>query len=135
MFWIYVNLVCARWLHFFTKKQLLNDYDYEYEYDYSKALKRIWFLLHLKSSCLSRVIFCFFWVPSYFTFGHWFRGWEKIKTKVFNVISYLNNNSITYFVWYLVKDKRYDIKTLSVERVSNNTIFSGKIMQNVCTKS
>ena len=41
MFWIYVNLVCARWLHFFTKKQLLNDYDYEYEYDYSKALKRI----------------------------------------------------------------------------------------------
>ena len=47
----------------------------------------------------------------------------------------LNKNLITYFVWYLKKEKRYDIETLSIDRVLNKEHFYGKIMQKMCTKS
>ena len=38
-------------------------------------------------------------------------------------------NLITHFVWYLEKEKRYDIETLSIDRVLNKENFYGKIMQ------
>ena len=33
---------------------------------------------------------------------------------------------MTHFVWYLKKEKRYDIETLSIDRVLNKEHFYGK---------
>ena len=60
--------------------------------------------------------------------GHCFRGWLKINLKVNDVMNYLNKNLITHSVWYLEKEKMYDIETLSIDRVSNKMNFNGKIM-------
>ena len=54
--------------------------------------------------------------------------------RVHDVINCLNKNIITYFVRYLEKEKRYDIETLSIDRVSNEENFYGKIMKKICTK-
>ena len=54
--------------------------------------------------------------------------------RVHDVINCLNKNLITYFVRYLEKEKRYDIETLSIDRVSNEENCYGKIMKEICTK-
>ena len=41
--------------------------------------------------------------------SYWFRGCLKINLKVYDVINCLSKNLITHFVWYLEKEKRYDI--------------------------
>ena len=46
----------------------------------------------------------------------------------------LNKNLITHFVWYFVKEKRYDIETLSSDRVLNKEHLHWKIMQKICTR-
>ena len=48
---------------------------------------------------------------------------------------FLNKNLITYFVWYLRKEKRYDTETLLVDRVLNKKYFYGKNMLKMCTKN
>ena len=45
------------------------------------------------------------------------------------------NGLITHFVWYLEKENRYEIETLSIDRVLNKEYFYGKVMQEICTKS
>ena len=60
---------------------------------------------------------------------------SKINLKVHDAIICLNKNSITNFVWYLEKEKRYDTETLSIDGVSNKEHFYGKIMQKMCSKS
>ena len=45
------------------------------------------------------------------------------------------NNSLTHFVLYLEKEKRYDTETLSIDRVSTKEHFYGKIMQKIRSKS
>ena len=40
----------------------------------------------------------------------------------------LIKNLVTHFVWYLEKEKRYDIDSLSINGVSNKEKFSEKIM-------
>ena len=92
---------------------------------------------NLKSSFCSRDIhiFVFPFFPLFLPVGHCLRGWSKINLKVYDAISCLNKNSITHFVWYLEKEKRYDIETLSIDGVSNKKHFYGKIMQKMCTKS
>ena len=47
----------------------------------------------------------------------------------------LNKSSITHFVWYLEKELRCDIETLSVDRELNEEHFYGKIMQEMCSKN
>ena len=42
---------------------------------------------------------------------------------------------MTQFAWYLEKEKRYDIKTLFIDRVLNKEHFHGKIMQKICNNS
>ena len=59
----------------------------------------------------------------------------KDKSKVYDVINCLNKNLITHFVWYLEKEIRCDIETLSIDRVLNKEHFHGKTMQKMCTKS
>ena len=95
------------------------------------------FLFHLKSSFCSRAIqiFVFPSSPLFFPAGHCFRRWLKINLKVYNVINCLNKNSMTYFVWYLQKERRYDIETLSIDGVLNKKYSYGKIMQKICPKS
>ena len=58
-----------------------------------------------------------------------------LNLKVNDVINCLNKNSITHFVWYPEKEKRYDIETLSIDGVSDNEHFYRKIMQKMCSKS
>ena len=70
--------------------------------------------------------FCVSILPSFFPVDHCFRGWSKLILKVYDVINCLNKNLMTYFVWYLEKEKRYDIETLSIERVLNKRGFYKK---------
>ena len=102
----------------------------------SKTMKDV-FLFHLKSSFRSRDIQVFVSPssPFFLPVSHCFRAWSKINLKVYDVIDCLNKNLITHFVWYLEKEKRYDIETLSIDGVLNKEHFYGKIMQKIFTKS
>ena len=86
------------------------------------------FLFHKKALLVLEIIKFFYFRPSLFFLpvGHCFRGRSKINLKVYDAISCLNKNSITYFVCYLEKEKRYDTKTLSIAGVSNKNIFMEK---------
>ena len=92
---------------------------------------------------LSKIFFFRSWDIQIFVFpssplfphvSHCFRGWLQINLKVYQIINCLNKNLITHFVWYLEKEKRYDIKTLSIDRVLKKEHFYGKVMQKMCTK-
>ena len=73
--------------------------------------------------------------PQFFPVSPCLRGWFKINIKVYDTSICRNKNLITYFVWYLEKEKRYDIETLSNDRVLRKEHFHGKIMQKLCTES
>ena len=96
------------------------------------ALQKFWkmFLVHLKSFFHSRdiQIFVFPSSPLSLPVSHCLRTWYKINLKVYDAINCLNKNLITHFVWYLKKEKRYDIDTFSIDRVLNKAHFYGKIM-------
>ena len=94
------------------------------------------FLFHFKSSFCSQDIQVFVFPPSplFLPVSHCFRGWWKINLKVCDVINCLNKNLITHFVWYLKKEKSYDIETLSIDRVLYKKHFYWKIMQKMCTR-
>ena len=101
------------------------------------ALWKLWkmFLFHLKSSFHSWniQIFVFPSSPYFVPVSHCFWGWSKINLKVYNVTNCLNKNLITHLVWYLEREWRYDIETLSI-RVLNNEHFHWKIVQKMCTR-
>ena len=103
------------------------------------ALQKLWkmfFILSEKLYSFSRYSnFCIFIFPSFFPVSHCFRGWFKKNLKVCDIISCLNKNLITHYVWYLEKEIRCDIETLSIDRELNKEHFYGKIMQKMCTKS
>ena len=86
------------------------------------------FLCHQKSPSRSRdnQFFLFPSFPLFLPAGHCFKGWSKINLKVYDAIDCLNKNSITHFVWYLEKEKRYDTETLSIDGVSNKEHFYRK---------
>ena len=102
------------------------------------ALQNLWkcFLFHLKSSFRSWdiQIFVYLSFPFFLPVGHCFGGWLKINLKVHDVINCLNKNSITHFVWYLEKEKRYGIETLSIDGVSDKEHFYRKIIHKMCSK-
>ena len=95
------------------------------------------FLFHVKSSCCSQDIQIFVFLSSslFLPVSHCFRGWSKINLKVYDIVNCLHENSITRFIWYLGKEKRYDIETLSIDKVLNKEHFYGKIMKKMCIKS
>ena len=94
-------------------------------------------LFLLKSSFRSRniQIFVFPPCPLFLLVSYCLTAWSKINLKVYDVVSCLNKNLITHFVWYLEKKKSYDIETLAIDTVLNKEHFYGKIMQKMCTKS
>ena len=71
--------------------------------------------------------------PVFILAVHCFRGWMKINLIFKDVTNCLNKNLITHFDWQLQKEKRYDIETLTIDRVLNKEYFSGKIMHKNCT--
>ena len=79
--------------------------------------------------------FCIFVFFSFFPFSSCFRGWLKKNLEVYDVINCLNKNLTTHYVWYLEKEIKCDIETLSIDRVLNTENFYGKIMYKMCTKS
>ena len=95
------------------------------------------FLFHLKSSFCSRdiQIFLFPTSPQSFPVSHSLRGWFQINLKVYGVSICLNKNLITHFNWYLKKEKRFDIETLSIHRVLLKGHFHEKIMHKLYYKS
>ena len=58
---------------------------------------------------------------------------DKIDLKVYDVSNCLNKILITQFVWYLRKEKRNGIETLSIERVLSS-IFMEKSCRNYAPK-
>ena len=94
------------------------------------------FLFYLKNSFRFQDIQIFLLQssPLFLPVSHCFRAWSKINLKVYD-INCLNENSITNLVSYLQKEKRYDIETLSIDRVLNKEQFYGQNMQKMCTKS
>ena len=79
--------------------------------------------------------FVLFFFPLFLPVSHFFRGWLKINRKVHDVINCLNKSLITHSVWYLEKEQRYDIETLSIDGVSYKEQFYRKIMQKIGSKS
>ena len=79
------------------------------------TLQQIWKMLFIssKSSFHPQDIQIFVFPSSshFFPVRHCVRGWSEINLKVYDVINCLNKSSITRFVWYLQKKKRYDIET------------------------
>ena len=103
------------------------------------ALQELWKMFFISSRKLFSFSkypnFCISVFRSFSPVSHCFRGWSKINLKVYDVINCLNKMLITHFVWYLEKEKRYDIETLSIDRVLNKEHFYGKVMQKMCIKS
>ena len=103
------------------------------------ALQKLWKMFFIRSKKLfsfsSYSYFCISIFPLFLPVSHCFRAWSKIDLKVYDVINCLSKNIITHFVWYLEKEKRHDIKTLSIDRVLNKEHFYGKIMLKMCTES
>ena len=73
------------------------------------------FLFHLKSSFHfgDIQVFVFTSSPLFLLVTHCFLAWSKINVKVYYVVNCLNKNLVTHFVWYLEKEKSYNIETLS----------------------
>ena len=109
-------------------------------FDQMITLQKLWKMLFISSKKLFSFlrflqIFVFLPFPLFLPVGHCFRGWSKINLKVHDVINCLNKNSVTHFVWYLEKEKRYHIETLSIEGVSDKEHFYRKTIQKICSKS
>ena len=94
----------------------------------SKTTKDIFYFIWTALFVLEIFKFLHFHLPLFFFFcvSHCFRAWSKINLKVYDIINCLNKNLITHFVWYLEKEKSYDIETSSIDRVLNKEHFYGK---------
>ena len=66
--------------------------------------------------------------------SHYFRHWLMINLKNYNHIQCLNKNLITYFIWHLEKEKRYDTETLSIDSILNKEHFRKSHVENVHQK-
>ena len=75
--------------------------------------------------------FCIFAFPSFSASQPLLESLIQDKLKVYDVINCLNN--LTYFFWYLKKEKRYHVETLAIDTVLNKEHFYGKIMQKMST--
>ena len=87
------------------------------------ALQKLWKIFFISSEkffSFSRYPnFCIFGFPSFFHVSHYSRGWSKKNLQVNDVINCLNKNWMVHFVWYLEKEIRCDIETLSIDRELN----------------
>ena len=91
------------------------------------ALEKLWKVLFFSPKKLfsfSRYSdFCISLLSSVLPVSHYFNGWLEINHKIYDVMNCLNKNLITHFVWYLEKEERYGIETLSIDRALNKEHF------------
>ena len=103
------------------------------------AIQKLWKIIFVSSKKALFVleIFKFFYIrPSlFFALSAIALEIDSRKMLVYDVVNCLNKNLNTHYVWYLEKEIRCDIGTLSIDRVLNIEHFYGKIMQKMCTKS
>ena len=100
------------------------------------TLQKLWKMFFISSFRSWDIqIFVFLSALIFLSVSYCVRGCLKINLKVYDVINCLNKNLITDCVWYLGKEKRSDIETLSIDKVLNKEHFYDKIMQKMCTKS
>ena len=103
------------------------------------ALWKLWKMFFISSEKLfsfSRYSdFCISVFHFFLPVSHCFSGRSKKNPEIYDVINCLRKNVITYFVWYLKKEKGHGIESLSIDRVLNRDHFYGKIMQKICCKS
>ena len=94
-------------------------------------------IFHLKSSFRSRSIdfFVFPSFPLFFPVAHCFRDWSKKNLKAYDIINCPNKNLITHFVWYIEKQKWYDVETLPIDRVLNKEIYMEKSSRKFAPKA
>ena len=79
-------------------------------------------------------IFVFLSSPLFFPVSHCLRGWSKKNYKIYDIIHCLNKNLIAHFVWYIVKEIRCDMETLSMDRELNKKHFYWKFLSFLCRK-
>ena len=103
------------------------------------ALQKVWKILFISYKKLFPFLrysnFCIFVLPSFSMCQPLLWRVIEDKSKLYDIINCLNKNSVTHFVWYLEKEKRYDIETLSIDGVSDKEHFYRKIMLKMCSKS
>ena len=103
------------------------------------ALQKQWktfFISSKKLFSFSRYSnFCISFFPSFFSATHCLRGWSKKNLNIYDLINCLNKNSITHFVWYLEKEIRCDIETLSIDRELNKEHFMEKSCRKCSSKA
>ena len=58
-----------------------------------------------------------------------------INLEFYDIINCLNKNLITHFVWYLEKEKRYDIETLAIDTLLNKEHFMEKSCRKYAPKA
>ena len=102
------------------------------------ALQKLWKMLFISSKklfCSCDIhFFVFLSFPLFLPVTHCFGGWSKINLKVHDIISCLNKNPITHFVWYPQKEKRYEIETLSIDKYQIMNIFIEKSCRKCAAK-
>ena len=102
------------------------------------ALLKLWKMFFISTKKLFLFLrylnFYIFVFPSFFPVSHCFRGWSKKNLKIYDVINCLNKNLITHFVWYLEKETRCDIETLSIDRELNKKHGKMGFMEKSCRK-
>ena len=84
----------------------------------SKNMKNVFYFIAIAFFVLEIFKFLYFHPPLFFSLS--------VITLEIDIINCLNRTSITYFAWYLEKEKRYDIETLSIDRALNKEHFYGK---------
>ena len=97
---VFLKLVSAIFIKFLLFHQMI-------------ALQKLWKMVFISSKKLFSIsrysLFVFLSAP-FSTCRPLLRGWSKINLKVHNIINCLTKNSITYFVWYLGKEKGMTMK-------------------------
>ena len=103
------------------------------------ALQKLWNFFFISSKKLfsfSRYSNFLFLSSRFFSpVSHCLEAWSKKNVKIHDVISCLNKNFIRHCIWYLEKETRCNIETLSIGRELNKEHFYEKIMQKMCNKS
>ena len=98
------------------------------------ALQKLWKMFFISSKKLFSFStcsnFCISVFPCFLPVSHCFRYCSKTNVKVYGVINCLNKILTTDFVWYLEKEKGFDIELLSIDRVLNKGYF----MEKLCRK-
>ena len=106
-----------------------------------KTMKNVFYFISKALVTLEIFKFVYFRLPLFFALSFIALQADPRKILKFMMSSDgLNKNLITHFIWYLAKEIRCDIESLSIDRVSNKKHFYIKKMispkyRKMCTKS